>query len=115
MNRAFKIFVCAIFFIQSLGWSVPSCAQSIAAPAVSQRAPLTPVMLRGVEVNAKDPFRFDFIIDKGDSFVIPVSSTVIPAKAGIQNQEQLKQKATQLIKYFLTALAIPDDDLWVTL
>ena len=75
---------------------------------VGVSTPFAPLALKGLIVNPQKPLEFQFIVDTGNS-------DVIPAKAGIQNQEQLKQKATQLIKYFLTALAIPDDDLWVTL
>jgi len=85
--------------------------------------PLNPPILKGIKVHPDNPFRFDFILDQGDSSVIPTSSTVIPAKAGphtghsqelaIQNQEQLKTEATKLIKYFLASLTIPEKDLWV--
>ena len=68
-----------------------------------------PPILKGIKVNPDNPFRFDFILDKGDS------NTVIPAKAGILNQTELKQEATRLIKYFLASLTIPEKDLWVNL
>ncbi len=59
-----------------------------------------PVLLRGVRVHPEDPFRFDFIIDKGDTAV---------------GQEGLKTEVLRQIKYFLTALTIPQKDLWVNL
>src|SRR5258708_3917413 len=68
-----------------------------------------PPILQGIKVHPDNPLRFDFILDKGDS------NDVIPAKAGIQNQEQLKQESTKLIKYFLASLTIPEKDLWVNL
>jgi len=71
--------------------------------------PLDPPILKGIKVHPDNPFRFDFILDQGDS------SPVIPAKAGIQNQEQLKSEATRLIKYFFASLTIPEKDLWVNL
>jgi len=85
-----------------------------------------PVLIKGLKVHPENPFLFDFIIDTGsDKSVLPSSSTVIPAKgridrhpqllAGIQNQEQLKQQAAKLIKYFLASLTIPEKDLWVNL
>jgi hypothetical protein len=43
-----------------------------------------PPILKGIKIHPDNPFRFDFILDKGDNF-LPNSSTVIPAKAGIQN------------------------------
>ena len=74
---------------------------------VGESAPFAPLALKGLVVNLNKPLEFQFIVDTG-------SSTVIPAKAGIQNQEQLKQQANQLVKYFLAGLTIPEGDLWVT-
>jgi Tfp pilus assembly protein PilF len=56
--------------------------------------------LRGVKVYPDDPFRLDFILDKGDS------------KDSI---EQLKSDSTRLIKYFLASVTVPENDLWVNL
>ncbi|MBF0490400.1 MAG: DEAD/DEAH box helicase family protein [Candidatus Omnitrophica bacterium] len=61
---------------------------------------MQPAMLTGVKVYANEPFRFDFILDKGDSQ---------------SNNLQLKDESTKLIKYFLTSLTIPEKDLWVNL
>ncbi|MBF0512098.1 MAG: hypothetical protein HQL13_07220, partial [Candidatus Omnitrophica bacterium] len=69
-----------------------------------------PPTLRGIKVYPDDPLHFDFILDRGDS----KDQNVIPAKAGIQNQ-QFKDEATKLFKYFLAALTVPDEDLWVNL
>ncbi|MGH7250123.1 MAG: hypothetical protein ACREGC_04045, partial [Minisyncoccia bacterium] len=65
---------------------------------VSLSPPFNPPILKGIKVHPDDPFRFDFILDKGDS-------TVFPAKEGVQ----------KLIKYFLASLTIPEKDLWVNL
>jgi len=64
-----------------------------------------PPLLKGIKVHPDNPFRFDFILDKGDS-----SSLV---KGG--DRGSLKQEATKLIKYFLASLTIPEKDLWVNL
>ncbi len=68
-----------------------------------------PALIRGLTVHKDNPFLFDFIIDPGDE------KNVIPAKAGIQYQEQLKQEADRMIKYFFASLTIPDKDIWVNL
>ena len=108
------------FFVTGLNipWSQAQ-EYSLPAPGVMVRLspPLNPPMLKGIKVHSDNPFRFEFILDKGDSdSVIPSSkSNVIPAKAGIQQQEQLKTEATKLIKYFLASLTIPEKDLWVNL
>ncbi len=59
-----------------------------------------PPILKGIKVHTDNPFKFDFILDKGDSFT---------------KQEQLKTDAIRLIKYFLASLTVPEKDLWVNL
>ena len=54
-------------------------------------------VLRGMRLEAEKPFQFDFVVDSGD-------------------RHSLDQKETALlIKYFLTFLTIPEQDLWVNL
>jgi len=54
-------------------------------------------VLRGMRVYPDKPFDFDFVVDSGD-------------------QPTLGQKETALlVKYFLTFLTIPEEDLWVNL
>ena len=66
-----------------------------------------PPILKGIKVHPDNPFRFDFILDKGDD----TRSLSSPnASVGI-----LKQESTRLIKYFLASLTIPEKDLWVNL
>src|SRR5580698_7931239 len=62
--------------------------------------PLDPPILKGIKVYPNNPFKFDFILDKGD---------------GQLSNEALKQESSELIKYFLATLTIPDKDLWVNL
>src|SRR5208283_3455418 len=57
-----------------------------------------PPILKGIKVHPDNPFRFDFILDKGDY--------VGDAINGV---------STKLIKYFLASLTIPEKDLWVNL
>ena len=59
-----------------------------------------PIILRGMQIHLKDPFKFDFIIDEGDSNL---------------NDAQLKEQTSKLIRYFLAAVTIPSEDLWVNL
>jgi len=60
----------------------------------------SPAYLKGIVVHPEDPFKFDFIIYKGDKSL---------------NMAQKKEEYTKLTKYFLASLAIPDDDQWVNL
>ena len=61
----------------------------------------TPPILKGIKVHPDNPFRFDFILDKGD--------------VETQNLASLRDESTRLIKYFLASLTIPEKDLWVNL
>lgn len=55
-----------------------------------------PVALRGLRFYPDDPFRLDFILDEGQ---------VEP------DELKLKTEASVLIKYFLSSLTIPEEDL----
>ena len=59
-----------------------------------------PPMLKGIIVHPENPFQFDFILDSGDSQMKEIET---------------KAESEKLIKYFLTALTLPEDDLWVNL
>jgi len=67
--------------------------------------PLDPPMLKGIKIHPDNPFRFDFILDQGDT----------PSLVKEGDRGSLKQEATKLIKYFLASLTIPENDLWVNL
>ena len=60
----------------------------------------TPACLKGMVIHPNDPFKFDFIINRGDTQL---------------NLSQKKEEYTKLIKYFLAALAVPDEQQWVNL
>ncbi|MBF0571999.1 MAG: hypothetical protein HQL12_09045 [Candidatus Omnitrophica bacterium] len=82
------------------------CAQAqdyrLPAPGVMVHLspPLDPPILKGIKVHPENPFRFDFILDKGE---------------GTFSNDQLKNESSKLIKYFLASLTIPENDLWVNL
>jgi DnaJ-domain-containing protein 1 len=82
----------------------PAYAQDFFLPAPGVRVSLSPeynpLILKGLKVHPDNPFRFDFILDQGDSLF---------------QQGPFKTEAARLIKYFLTSLTIPDKDLWVNL
>ena len=93
-----------LFLVNTLGPLPLTQAQdfSLPAPGVMVRlsAPLNPPILKGIKVHPDNPFRFEFILDKGDSKLSNV---------------QLKDESSKLIKYFLASLTIPEKDLWVNL
>jgi len=77
------------------GFYLPATSQMVAlSPAFS------PVVLKGIKLDPKHPFRFHFFVDRGDDHL---------------SQEELKQESSKLIKYFLASLTIPEKDLWVNL
>ena len=105
-------FIVLIAFLANMLGPVP-LAQAQASPAISGdfRLPapgvmvhlspeFNPPILKGIKVYPDNPFRFDFILDKGDSLL---------------GQDQLKDESSKLIKYFLASLTIPEKDLWVNL
>ncbi len=59
-----------------------------------------PALMAGLRVDMKDPFKFYFVMDKGEQVMAP----------DVESQEYQK-----LIKYFLASLTIANDDMWVNL
>ncbi|MEI8012700.1 MAG: hypothetical protein WCI27_09540, partial [Candidatus Omnitrophota bacterium] len=86
----------------------PASAQAV-MPTTETRIGLTPafnpMILKGMKVYAKEPFRFDFILDKGDK----------KSEAETLRATSVQDDALRLVKYFLAALTIPEKDLWVNL
>jgi len=70
-----------------------------------------PVILRGIKIHPDNPFQFDFIVDTGTN-PSPWSS---PQGGEDSGEGALEKESTKLIKYFLAALTVPEDDLWVNL
>ena len=62
--------------------------------------PLDPPILKGIKVHPDNPFRFDFILDKGDSQL---------------TSDALTDESSKMVKYFLASLTVPEKDLWVNL
>lgn len=80
---------------------IPAEAQeALLLPPPGQRVelsqPFQPPILKGVQVYADNPFKLDFILDKGEKSLLP-------------------EETQRLIKYFLAALAVPEKDMWVNL
>ena len=67
---------------------------------VSVSAAFVPPLLKGLKIDVKDPFKFNFILDPGDATM---------AARG------LKTESAKLVRYFLASLAVPENDLWVNL
>ncbi len=100
LARCFKYSIILAFMLNCLGPLPQAQAADMILPKPGTRVSLSPPMeaitLKGLKVFANDPFKLEFIMDKGDS---------------APQQEQLNK----LIKYFLAGLTTPEQDLWVNL
>lgn len=59
-----------------------------------------PAVLKGMTIHPENPLQFDFIVDRGQDQL---------------TGDELKDESQKLLKYFLAAMTIPDDDAWVNL
>ncbi|MFH1771631.1 MAG: hypothetical protein ABH872_02335 [Candidatus Omnitrophota bacterium] len=105
--KAIVIFLCVSFILSSaviyLNKSkIPAYAAFLPEPKalIPLSEQFTPSLIRGITLYSDDPFKFVFLLDSGDSQI---------------ESESLRRETSQLIKYFLAALTIPDKDLWVNL
>jgi hypothetical protein len=73
-------------------------------PPPGTRVPFSPSyappIFRGIQIHTQNPFVIDFILDSGDARLV---------------LSDLHDVCTRLTQYFLTALTVPDDQLWVNL
>jgi len=94
-----------VFFTNVLIPSQMAHAQSVinlpaAGTMIAKASSFVPPMVRGITIYPQDPFRFDFIIDAGDSNL---------------RGEALGEESNKLIKYFLASLTVPEKEMWVNL
>ncbi|MFA5261060.1 MAG: hypothetical protein WC450_07530 [Candidatus Omnitrophota bacterium] len=104
-RRLLPAFIIAFFCVNGLGPGSPVAAQSLLdlpAPGtfVSVTPDYIPMLLKGFKLYPDNPFQFDFIMDTGHFNA---------------DGSALRDEAAALIKYFLSALTIPEDELWVNL
>ncbi len=59
-----------------------------------------PAVLKGMTLHPENPLQFDFIVDRGQDKL---------------SGDALKGETQKLLKYFLAAMTIPDNDSWVNL
>ncbi len=84
----------------SLAQGIDSLNLPAPGVAVNLSEEFVPVLLKGMVISPKEPLRFDFIIDSGNAQL---------------SADEIKQESQRLIKYFLTGLTLPKDDVWVNL
>jgi len=59
-----------------------------------------PPLLKGIIIHPENAFEIDFVLDEGNSEL---------------SKEDIKVESTNLIKFFLASLTMPEDELWVNL
>ena len=106
---AYRILSAFVAFVFMFSMVVPpSSAQMIpqmfSLPSVGTMITMTPeyvpAVIKGLTLYPDNPLMFDFIIDTGDSNL---------------TGDALEDESTKLIKYFLAALTVPENDMWVNL
>ena len=109
MNRPFRkivcLFVTAAFLLSNLVLPTGVSAQTlfnlpVLGTTVSLTPSFRPLTLSGLNLYPDNPFKFDFLVDQGDTTL---------------KDEDLRRETNRLIKYFLAALTVPESELWVNL
>lgn len=106
LQRVLNQFVIAALVVSSVVPPGPVMAQTarIALPAPRQMLSATetfrPAVIKGLTVHPENPLEFEFIVDTGDARL---------------RDERLSAETNRLVKYFLTALTIPEEEMWVNL
>ncbi|MBF0570979.1 MAG: sensor histidine kinase [Candidatus Omnitrophica bacterium] len=104
MKKLISAFILLCFIATGIIGPCPVYAQDFILPVPGQMVALSPAfspaVLKGIKLDPKNPFRFHFFVESGDSKL---------------KREDLKNESSKLIKYFLASLTIPEKDLWVNL
>ena len=100
-SRVFRIICCLLAFLlvqNSLEHVQAQGTPFLPSPNyIDLSIPYSFPVLRGMRIHPDKPFEFDFVVDSGDRHTLD------------------QKEASLLIKYFLTFLTIPEEDLWVNL
>lgn len=137
MHRRAITYLILISFVISLILPLPKAAQAknlLGLPEPGSMVNLSPsfepMLIKGLKIHPENPFLFDFILDRGDENErhpeppIKIFGGELRERSkgalrsfGLrpQDDKELKQQSSLLIKYFLTALTVPERDLWVNL
>ncbi|HBG60609.1 MAG: hypothetical protein A2Y03_00865 [Omnitrophica WOR_2 bacterium GWF2_38_59] len=110
-SKAIKKVIVSLMVFAFLGAQVfPLCpvdanAQSAlvlpsAGAMIQTSPPFSPAVIQGITLYPENPLKFDFIIDKGDTYF---------------ESEEFQDEANRLINYFMASLTVPEDEMWVNL
>jgi hypothetical protein len=94
-------FVTAIFFLlNSIGPMPDTYAADLALPVPGTLLKVSPhfrpPLIQGLKIDARNPFHFQFIMEEGQD--------------SVRDEETMRS-----LRYFLTALTVPENDIWVNL
>ncbi|MBF0593463.1 MAG: hypothetical protein HQL22_00695, partial [Candidatus Omnitrophica bacterium] len=147
--QQFKRFACLVlalvFTVQSVtsGYSqeilIKNNALNLPQPGamVALSPAFNPPVFKGITLHPEDPFKFDFILDKGSAFIqnnperapqgrvegFPSNEYLTPtsqpsnarATQGSTESTTTEETSRRLVKYFLSSVTTPEKDMWVNL
>ncbi len=109
-NRIVTILILGVFLsstilppVQAKTNLIPESALEdlpIPGAMVTMTEKFTPVLIHGLTIHPNNPFEFDFFVGIGDADL---------------KEDALRDEADKLIKYFLAALTVPEEEMWVNL
>jgi len=104
-RKIISLVVVAFFSFSTIMFPSTGYAQGILnlptpGTMVTMSPSYTPAIVTGITLYPDDPLRFDFIIDVGDDNL---------------EGEVLRKESQKLINYFMAALTVPEDEMWVNL
>ncbi len=106
-NMRLPLKIISVFLVCFFLFSIivpPGFAQMLNLPTpgavVNLSSVFSPTILKGMTLYTNDPFRFDFIVDSGNSNL---------------SGEELRKESKRLVNYFLASMTVPKNDLWVNL
>ena len=94
--------ICSLAFGTNISYAQNAFVSTLPEPGkmVSVSEPFTPILVKGLVVHPDQPLNFDFIVDSGNDSV---------------DQPVVKEQSEKIVRYFLAALTVPEDQLWVNL
>ena len=101
-SKAISLVMLVVFMTTSVsaGWAQTVVAMPVPGDMVPLSGRHDPALMAGIQLDAKDPFRFNFLFMRGEA----------PLSDDVKRDEYRK-----LVKYFLASLALPNKDMWVNL
>ncbi|MBF0388364.1 MAG: hypothetical protein HQL20_11055 [Candidatus Omnitrophica bacterium] len=105
--RALKRLIAIFLFGPFMVATVPFALAVEVAPwmppvgtVVTLSAKYEPALMLGIQIDARDPFKFNFLIERGQSLL---------------SDEVKRDEYKKLVKHFLASLTIPNNEMWVNL